>query len=500
MFKMIERLYLSIFFGKTQKVLLTIVLAIFFFSLYNRYIQSDENWLGEQAFWLVNEGTVKLKSIPFILNWDQEFLVYHKLPVWIGAAMITVFGWSVYYFKTITLLFFIFSLYLLHKILKQYTNVSVAILGTLLMVTVPLMFLRAFEFRPEVFVMTFGLASFYFLKKGIADNHVKYALLAGLMAAAAFLSHLNGVIFCLSGFFFLLYLKKIRLLFFYSLIGISFSSIYFIPLILEGQLVTWVENLKNWPSHSFDEQVQGGLMGLLIEFVMKLVTEHKRFFWGEEVIGISALFITSLIIKGKYLWKEHKDICIYSLFNIFFLAILGSHKASRYLLFYLPFMVIIISLVLYSIRYESRANIFKPILILLLITELVFFTKEVVKTLLNNTNHVDTNAYIAEHLKEGSTVIAPWEFIYNEIDNFKIYSYKSFEYLEENPAVRFEQLEFFERANNMSVEFIIINERMKNDNVYHWFENWNIEPNPYYEIYKSLDGFLILANKSRNEN
>ncbi|MDX1629909.1 MAG: hypothetical protein R3345_14475, partial [Fulvivirga sp.] len=116
---MISKVYNKLFQINIIKGLIVLSSLVFFMSLINRYIQQDEPWFGEQAYWLVTEGNVKLKSMPGIFNWDTNMLIYHKLFVWAGAVIVATLGWNLYFFKSLVLLLFIFTGYLLYRVTRK---------------------------------------------------------------------------------------------------------------------------------------------------------------------------------------------------------------------------------------------------------------------------------------------------------------------------------------------------------------------------------------------
>ncbi len=488
---------LVIFDGLTSLKLLRYVLVamgiIHIYLLINRYIQSDENWFGEQAYWLLHEGKVKLKSLPYILDWENEFLVYHKLFVWIGYLIIIVVGWNVYYFKTFVLITFLSGLFIISKYLR-YHNQEVLLFTFMITLMVPMLFLRSFEFRPEVPIMTLGFGSFYALSCYKNRGNYIYIVLAAILAASCFLLHLNGVIYCLSAVVVLVYYKKWRACLLFSIVAVPITAIYFAPLVMYDQLNQWVFNLKHWPSHDFEEGTNAGVLTFLFSLLNRLASEHQRFFWGDQVIGISALFMIILLIKLKFLWNNYKFLTLYTFLNILFLGLLGSHKAAQYLVFHVPYMAILISLAIFSLKKENKPWL-KMLVLAAIFTHCLMYIKTAHETFKRNQPHGKIHNELATHLEKGSSVISHWEFIFNEIDNFEIYSYKSYEYLQETKEVPFTQEEVLIDLKKRQVDYVIIDSKMKVSSDLPWFKNWEINENPYYYKFKELHGYLILKRK-----
>src|SRR5690606_1206580 len=106
-----------------------------------------------------------------------------------------------------------------------------------------------------------------------------------------------------------------------------------------------------------------------------LLSEHRRFFWGDRVIVFSVIFFVALISNFKQLKKRHKDLIIYMGIIVFSLNVFGSHVAERYLLFYYGFMAFISAIWLVSLREHSHVA-FRIMAVLLVTTQLIFAGKE----------------------------------------------------------------------------------------------------------------------------
>ncbi len=457
-------------------------------SFYNRYIQIDENFFAEQGYWLLNEGEVKLKSIPGILSWDTQFFVYHKLLVWISASLIYLVGWSIYTFKVFNLLIFlIFLVTYYHFIQKRLSNKE-AILSLILFLTIPYIFIKSFEFRPEIIMMTLTFVSYLFIEKYLKSNELILVILSAIFAGLAFLTHLNAVTACVAGALTLLSLKKNKGFVVFSVTGILVCSIYFIPIVNGDLWSSWFYELKNWPTHNFNENVEGGFWDLIVNVLNKIVSEQKRFFWDETVIPISVIFFFSLIVSFKKIRQYNNGVLIYTFILILSLAIVGSHVAPRYLLLYLPFMVLI------SIEcYSQSSRWIKNVIMGLIFIQSCILINTTYKVFKNNRPYSSTHRELLNYtVKNHSEIIGPWELIFNEIGNHQIYNFKTYEYQEFYNGKKFTQLEVLEDLNRRGIEFVILDEQMKNDKVFHWFRNWEIIENPYYIIEKELNGYLIL--------
>ena len=466
---------------------MVIIALLYLITFYNRYIQIDENFFAEQGYWLLNEGNVKIKSIPGVLNWNTQFFVYHKLLVWISSGIIYVFGWSIFNLKTFTLVVLILFLFLLWKYLREQ-GVGLAWMAIFIFISIPYILIKSFEFRPEVLMMLFTFSSFVYIDKSFKTNKYQSLLIAGVLAGIAFLVHLNAVIACVAGALTLLFRKDIKGTVVFSAAAIPICLIYFYPLIVNQQLDAWFFELKNWPTHNFDESVSQGFLGTVSNIASKLANEQKRFFWDEKVMIVSAIFFLSLLFSFKRLWANHKNLIIYLGLLVISMAILGSHVAPRYLLMYLPFMVITIVL---AFTYSNKW--FNYLFYALSFAQLVVLANTGIDIVARNKAYASESRDLVSQISESRTsIIGPWEIIFDEIGNHDIYNFKTYEYQEDKMSAQYTQMEVLEDLYNREVEFIVLDELMKNDKIYHWFHNWKIQQNSYYQEFNRDDDYLIL--------
>lgn len=486
---------------KIQVTLLVFFGLLFCSTFYNRYIQSDENWFAEQAYWLVEEGTVKIKGIPEIFNWDSYFLVYHKFFVWIVAALYYVFGLSIYALKTYTLIVFLVCIFVTSKYFLNNGGYRHNIfLPALLFISTPLMIVKGFELRPEPTIMLIGFLSFFFLERsGKSQNGYINAGIAGLFAGLAFLTHLNGAIFCIAGFFYLIYFKRFKQLVIFTFCGSLTGGIYFSHLLGPGVFQEWLYNLKNWPSHEYKDNLEGGgALGLLKTYFFKLASEHKRYFWNHSIISLSTFFIGTLLVALKNLYSKQKGLVVYTFLVLFLLALLGSSKAPRYLVFFLPFIVLIISFGINNINYyKSKTRKYFSYFIVAAMVLQLGSSLAMAKTVWDiSYNYKDRNNEMLQAIPKGSKVLGPWPLIFSGINDYQLYNYKTYEYLQEKKETSFTQMEILAKAYALGMEYFIVSERLSKNDEFGWFPDFYFqEDNPYFSLLEKTDKYLILKRR-----
>ncbi|MEQ8924191.1 MAG: glycosyltransferase family 39 protein [Fulvivirga sp.] len=461
-------------------------------TFHNRYIEADECILGEYSYSFLNEGIVRVKSIPAIQDWDVRMFPHHRFFTWFGAAVIGIFGWSITWLKIAILPWYgLFFIFLYHYFKLQNISKDKFILAALLAFTAPILLLKSYSFRPDVLLMTEGMGLLYFISKYRNEKQVKDLVFAGAFAGLGLLTHLNGAAFCIAGFFFLLMRKEFKALIPYTLAGAVVGGIYFIELLPDNNFQKFIDQLTNWPTVNHGENFMGsGPISLVTGRIQKLLSEHQRFFWGDKVMGFSIIFFLSLILSFRKLKAHHTDLLVFMLVLVLSLNIFGSHIAERYLLFYYGPMAIITSLGIFYLVEDKTWK--QAILTLSVLVHFVFSCMMIVKILDRSEPVPENNKEILSHISEEAKTLVPYEMIYNEFPTRDLYVYKTYEYLQESmPNKEMTQLQLFEKASELGMEYIVINRNLAADQG-RWFHNWEIEKNSYYEEYHKDQKALIL--------
>lgn len=443
-----------IFSKKALYYVLAIFIFAYFLSFINRYIYSDENWFGEEAYWLLKEGTVRIKSMPLTLDFDKQVFVYYKLFVYAAVGLIGLFGWSIWPLK-----FFVFALYILFLFLFNNWMRSPLIrfswhqriLALFFLATTPLMIGQTFMFRPEIPMMLTGFLSFAFIHKGIKnDNHFSCAL-GAIFAGLSFLIHLNGNAIIVAGFIYLLSYRKWKHLLIYSPIAAFVSLLFFIDLSDYQSLKQFCFQLKYWPMNIYtdiDEQPYAFITTRL----MNIFSEHQRFFWSTRVYSTSLLFLVCLIFTFKELKNRYPEILRYFLIFVICLNLLGGFICEKYLIYYLPFMVFIIAFTIHH-YWVHKSKLFSTIAVAIFVVHMVTIILRFNLVFKVNYNHIKTHSEVLSYIPENTRVLAPWKFIYNGIESHDIVSYKNIEYFNHHKVSTYELENIVKKLH---VEYIIV--------------------------------------------
>lgn len=446
-----------------RKILLGITgagMLVFIASMWHRFIYIDDAFFGEQAYWLAKEGIVRTATLIDFLGCDHRLFSYHKLNIYAGAALIRLFGWSVNPLRFATLIFLIGFLLVYLRFFRENKNkldsYHLAIALFIILFN-PLTVLYAFTYRPEIWVMFFGFSSYYFIDKSARNNYpLKYIIAAGLLSGLAFLTHLNGLIFPVAGFVVLALAKKWKGVLTFSMASGIVCLLYFFDLWQDHHLATWLYQLRNWPDHNATNYLSDNFMDLVFNVIRKLSQEHQRFFWSDRVWVISAFFVLAFLSNVKYLLREHFVLVIYSLMLIFALNIAGGQIAERFLIYFFPFIALIIAIDVSAIK-AKKAFFRKSLYIVFLLLQIVFVTRMFVGIFQKNDDHTEISKNILSRIPDKNALtLVPYTLVFNGLGDYNLASFKAFEYYEVRVKHTLSQLEVFERATVLNIKYIIV--------------------------------------------
>lgn len=482
---MLIKAYSYITSYKTITWTIIVVAALFLFSLFQRYIYIDDAWFGEQAYWFSQLGYVRTSTIIDFYGWENHLFVYHKLNIIIGSLLIRLFGWSPEPLRIFTLTIFLLFLFVIYKNFKknreQWSSIELYFVMFFIIVN-PQTFLYAYTFRPEILVVSLGFTSFLLL---FGKQSFSKIILSGILAGTAVLVHLNGAMFVVAGFIILLLRKEIKLSIIFGFFASLITCFYFYDLLEPGNFDTFLFQIRNWPDDITTNYENDGWISLVLNAIVKLSNEHQRFFWSHDVWGLSAMAIFALIAKGKTLWRKHKELIVYTLVADLSLNIIGSHIAEVNMLLLLPFLAIIAAAFLSELKTECNSPIIKIITIVIIILQI----SVVIFGFVNITKQREQITEISKITLSGfpdnqERILVPYRFIFNELLNKNLVSYKTMEYHQVENGSKFTKEEFLDLATKLDIKYLVISSEMyaKSNGMYPWMhdEFSNIEDEVKY--------------------
>jgi|GEM_PF-790296 len=498
----VPRFYKNIFSPKVLFFVGGIGILVFILSMWHRYIYIDDAFFGEQAYFLAKDGVVKTPSLINFLGCDIQLFSYHKLNIFIGAGLIKIFGLSVTPLRLCTLIFGCLLFFILWKYFKNNNKKLTSrhyLTAAFFLFFNPLILLYAYTYRPEIWVTFFGFCSFYFIDGYInKEDYISKIIFSGIFAGLAFLTHLNGLIFPVTGVLILLIFRKYKAAIVFSGISMAVCVFYFWDLWQPAHFDTWIFQLKNWPDNNATSYLSAGIWSLIKNITEKLLSEHQRFFWSYKVWGISLFFISTLIFNFKYLLKEYRTLIFYTLILILVLNIAGSQIAERFLIYYFPFMVIIISIGILRV-FENGDNRLRAIYMVLFIAQICFFSTMARDIFKHNEDYIAKHEAVFSKIQDKSQLIlVPYQFVFNTLDKYKIATFKGFEYYEVEIGRKLTQQELFMRADSLKIGYIVFPMKgLKYENTsIKCIDGKKIEHSDLYKvIYQDNDAMILGSTK-----
>ncbi len=485
-----------------QIILLGGIIVLYIYSLVGRSPHVDDAWLGDHAYWLAKTGVAKSELMHGITMQEEKIVVHHKLHAYLGAAMISAFGFSLTTLKSISLISFltfllIFYGYSYRKILAPkefFAAISILFANALI-------FNLSYVYRPEILVMTFGFVSYIFLQKFLKSKSQKYPLiLAGLFAGLAVSTHLNGLIFATAGFALLVWNRRFVAGIIFGIATLPTIGIYFLDMLSKADFELWYHQISNSPSvEILDQQSTMG------QFFFRIADEQMRFLHSPVEISFTLLFLLVFIPVFRQ-FKNHKNLLRYTLLLVISLMVISVHKTSKYLILYMPYFVLIIALALGYItkpgssftsipKYINRQN-FKNIVFIVVAGYFLVQTIFNIHLAIEKFDTRYTREIVARYIStqtDSLNIIAPMTSIFNEIEHFnRIQGELCYNELKKSDPTIY-KTGFLKKAEEFDIDYIILSKFFVSHFGIDQMDDQEILVANFQLLYKS-DDMVILRN------
>lgn len=336
----------------------TIILLLnalwFAFSLWQRAPDIDDAWIGEPVYWLNKVGYAKSELMHGVTSQEVRSLVHHKLFSLNGLVFVKIFGFSLYSLKAVSLFWLVIFCVILYRYILKKFNKNLAIFVLMLFTINAFVFQYSFVFRPEIMVMTLGFVSWISLERYFNNSgkHHFVVLMAGGFAGLAAAGHLNGLIFMGAGGILLLWNNRWKGSLMFATGSLAGFALYFYDFSSEFGFEYWMMQISNSPAlfHS-------SVLPKSFTFLAKLWREHLRFFHSPREIVLSLMVIFVLVSGYKLLYKTLKQEMRYLMLLVILLALLAVHSTGKYLMLYMPHLLIIAGLALQQLYHFRKKSL-----------------------------------------------------------------------------------------------------------------------------------------------
>ena len=442
-------------------------LALLLASTWHRLLHTDDAWIGEQVWWMAHGGYVRSELFRGYLRAEVYQEVYHKLFVWQAALLVRALGWSVYVLKGISLAYLALFCALAGRYLRQLPLPRpgrAAGLFFALLLGNALVAEFSFVFRPELMLMTLGFGSWLLLRRALPGEAMRpgeatarpahsaalgWAAGAGLLAGLAALTHLNGLVFGLAGGALLLWRRRWLAALAFGAAAAGAGSLYFVDVWRHHSWALYWRQL-----HPAVAENSPGLG----ERLLYLLAEHQRFFHSPKEIVLSLL----LLLAAWVLWPqrarlgtEWRNLALYAGLLVLALDLIAQGKTSKYLLLYLPYLLLLVVLAFEQLAARPRL---RPLALGLLGLYAVVNLTYTALLVSEQRNQQVENRQLAERLRPhwGQHVVAPVNFIFPAITHFQLQGATYYFMLASEHEQRQQPFDFFATAARQGFPLVIL--------------------------------------------
>ncbi|GAB3228451.1 hypothetical protein GCM10027346_13010 [Hymenobacter seoulensis] len=407
--------------ARAYRFVFFLALVLLLASTYQRVINLDESWIGEQAYWAAKEGVVRSELFRGFIQAEIRQLVYHKLFVWQGAGMVRLLGWSVLSLRLLSVLYLMLFGVLSYRYLQtlglRNPRTATFLFFSLLLINA-LVVEFSFMFRPELMLMSLGFASWVCLEQARPpERRLLYCIGAGALAGLAALTHLNGLIFVVAGGGVLLWRRNLAALVGFGLPVLVCVGLYFLEVVVTDSWAAFCQQLQ--PAMKQEGTTLWG-------YVERLLQEHKRLFHSSKEASLSVF----ALLAGYVLFRLRAtfpagwltEVVGYTVLLIAALACIGQNRNSFYTVLYIPFLVLLITLAFDRLSVVEGNRPLSAVMGGLYGLYVVLNCGNIFYLINLHQDTVRQNRLLAQHLApyQGKRVVAPLSFVFNEIGRFQI--------------------------------------------------------------------------------
>ncbi len=402
--------------------LIGLFLLLFAATAYHRATDFDDAWFAEQAYFLLRDGVVRSEFFRGVNHWEERIYVFHKLYIYLLAGWTSLWGFSAPAVETLGTAgaaLNMAGLYVLTRrgVVSGDSLKRLALTGwtLLLYVSCGLVLRYGFVARPETMNAAFGLWGYYFLSTSASARLGGRLVLAAIFAGLAALTHLNGLMYGLAGLTWLAWSRRWREGVVYGLIWAVVCAFYFTDVLLDNQWARLAEQFRYDPATRH-------LFGWLAK-LNTLISFHQMLFHNQVEAATTLLALLVSWFSWRY-DRVSRPLIVYLLATTVWMWLLTRGSSKYYMLLILPFVCLLSGRAVAGSagRWPRWAQGLGITIIVLWLGSGLW---EGGLLLLENRAPVvyERTAALARRMgKEGSTVIAPLDFFFDQIGHYRIHS------------------------------------------------------------------------------
>lgn len=470
---MAERLLAAIeslgFRPRCLRVACGVALLLAIATLFGRPPAFDDAWFGDQAYFVATEGRLRSELFRGMLGWEEWVYITQKAGVLLTAVFVRILGLTP---LAVHLPGLIYATLCGTLVVVYLRRVRPGDRGTLLVAGIllaanPSVVAFAFLVRPELMLASLAFASYALLDAVFCRDWpiARRAALAGALAGASPLFHLNGSMIMAAGGLFLLVRRQWLPAAVYSVTALGVALLYVVDALVRGDLGQMVTQFR------FDPATAGST-----SLSAKLATVGdvgNVFFHSPAEIAISVMLLFPALAFSRLRRREiptpreARGLVTYSAALLLSLLVLLNRPAHMYALLFCPFGVALFSLLHGQLRAATAVGL-RRTSALILCTCLVFGISHSIARIVRNAEARDEmqwNAYVASLLpKKHVAVIAPLAFVFGQIDDYRIMGLAKYAHPDRVSGSQWDMSTLMADAARWDVEYVVFERRRGHHN------------------------------------
>jgi len=430
-----------------------LALGIFAISIPYQPADTDEAWLGEQAYYRQLDGVARSPMFPGINGEGQRTVVQHRLLTETGAWAIAVCGWGLWPLRVVPIVFTILLLVIFGLHMERRGPRGSGWPAICLLIISPLCFHWGKIFRPEILVATFAFGCLLAVQTAYRNRSIGCAFIAGALAGAAACAHYNGIVVIAAAAATFFILRRLRL----GLAVLIGAGLALAPYL-------W-EIIRHWELFRLqlfqNPMIAGKVGGSWMTWLLSVMQEHKRLFRSPEILVLTVPFLLALLSTTTSEFQRRKVWYLFWFILMFFIAVIVKSKLARYALLLHPFFVGEIVRV-WTTPAAFRSHLGRAIpqwlyTIILAGSIVGCLVIDWHATGRSVASPEKTSERWAHYIPQQSTVVAPPVFAFNQLGKYHIVALAHIRFnLVRNFADKISPEAFFAACADIHAEYIII--------------------------------------------
>ena len=446
------------------------------------FMHSDESWLsGLSRIYLENNSPIITESF-----FDLFPRFPHSIKIffhYIQAFFSSIMGYNLFTFRFISLLFGVFTLYIIYKIGQKILKSKVSSFFLMLIVAFDVHFIYTSHFARQEAVILFSIIFafyFYICKKPSLKKSIILGIITGLNIGihpnSLFIAAIIGSLYVYD----IIFIQKIKakeLLIYIFVTGIFAAVFIAINLYFDSN---FFHNYKEFGDQFNVFAQPTDRISEIKNFYLKLYYQVSGTYYIPNIKFqllffplIFAVSFIKFIIKKDFSKYRYMGLIIFTILAINITYIIIGRYNQTSIIFIFPFFWMLFIINFKDIKYKNIISLLVAILVLIIsIFNIIPFLNNDYKDYIENiSKHVDSNEAVLANLN------TEYYFSCNNL-----YDYRNLNYLKEN------HITFSEYINKNNIEYIVYPEEM--DFIYNTRPVWNFIYGNLYYYYEDMQNFL----------